>query len=340
MKKLLVVLMLMIGLGVQAQTAVETPKTFDNVYVGAQVGVSTPMSFDSFFPLNTYFGVKVGKNLTPVVGFNVEGDMWFGSATNEQGRFSWRNGIRATNVGLNMTIDMFNWFGGYNPDRVFTIIPEVGLGWLHQFNSNASDVDDLSAKTGVQFAWNVGTQKAWQVYVEPTVWWNLTGSHGVMFHKNNAQLGIQVGFIYKFKNSNGTHNFVTWNVGEMNNQINTLRAKVTELENREPIHDTVTVEKTVMNYAAPYYVCFAQNSSELTSDAKKVLDSMPNDIIVSIEATASPEGTEKYNKTLSEKRAEVVAQYLTDRGIKVSSSEGIGVPNEASNRVAIITVAQ
>lgn len=332
--------MLMIGLSVQAQTAVETPKTFDNVYVGAQVGASTPMSFDSFFPINTYFGVKVGKNLTPVVGFNVEGDMWFGSATNEQGRFSYKNGIRATNVGLNMTIDMFNWFGGYRADRTFTIIPEVGLGWLHTFNSNAEDGDDLSAKTGVQFAWNVGEAKAWQVYVEPTVWWNLTGNQGVTFDKNHTQLGLQIGFIYKFKNSNGTHNFVTWNVGEMNERINTLRSQVDSLESIKP--DTIIVRDTIntISYAAPYYVCFAQNSSELTSDAKKVLDSIPDNIIVSIEATASPEGAKEYNKTLSEKRAEVVAKYLTDRGVKVSSSEGIGVTSEASNRVAVITVEQ
>lgn len=342
MKKFLVLLMMMVCLGVSAQTAVETPKTFDNVYVGAQVGVSTPMSFDSFFPLNTYFGVKVGKNLTPVVGFNVEGDMWFGSATNEQGRFSWRNGIRATNVGLNTTIDMFNWFDGYKVNRVFTIMPEVGLGWLHSFNSNASDFDDLSAKTGIQFAWNVGKSKAWQLYAEPTIWWNLTGGRGVKFNKNHSQLGVQVGFIYKFKNSNGTHNFVVYNIREMNDEINDLRAAVTKLENRDPVIVRDTVEKIVntVSYAAPYYICFAQNSAELTSDAKKILDSMPTGVIVSIEATASPEGTEEYNKALSEKRAKVVAKYLIDRGIRVNSSEGLGVPNETSNRVAVITVAQ
>lgn len=332
--------MMVVCLSVNAQTAIETPKTFDNVYVGAQIGASTPMSFDSFFPLNTNFGIKIGKNFTPVIGFNIEGDMWFGSASYNQGRFSYRNGIRATNIGLNTTFDMFNWIGGYKPDRVFTIIPEVGLGWLHSFNSNAVDFDNLSAKTGVQFAWNIGKAKAWQLYAEPTIWWNLTGDKGVRFNRNHSQLGLQIGFTYKFKNSNGTHNFVAWNVGKMNDEINDLHAKITELENRKP--DTIIVRDTiqVMNYAAPYYVCFAQNSSELTSDAKKVLDNIPTNMAVSVEATASPEGTETYNKNLSERRAEVVTKYLTDRGIRVNSSEGLGVPNEASNRVAVITVVQ
>lgn len=332
----------MVGLGVQAQTAIQESKVLDNTYVGAQVGVSTPMSFNSFFPLNTQFGVKLGKNLTPVVGFNIEGDMWFGSATNDQGRFSYRNGIRATNVGLNGTVDMFNLFGGYKADRIFTIIPEVGLGWLHAFNSNSDDTNDLSAKTGVQFAWNVG--KAWQLYAEPTVWWNLTKGDRLAFNKNNSQLGIQVGFVYRFKTSNGTHNFVAWNVGELNEEINTLRSKVTDLENREPVvkHDTIIVREVVntVSYAAPYYVCFAQNSYELTEDAKKSLDNIPDNLIVSVRATASPEGLASYNKTLSEKRAEAVAKYLTGRGVKVSASEGVGVQSDSSNRIATITVEQ
>lgn len=344
MKKILVFLMMMICLSANAQTAVETPKTFDNVYAGAQMGISTPMSFNSTFPLNTYFGVKIGKNITPIVGFNIEGDMWFGSATNKQGRFSYKNGIRATNIGLNATIDMFNWFGGYKPNRTFTIIPEAGLGWLHSFNSNASDFNDLSAKTGVQFAWNVG--KAWQLYAEPTVWWNLTKNKKLEFNKNCSQLGIQVGFIYKFKNSNKTHNFVVHDIGELNREINYLHAQVDSLENIKPeikiVKDVMVQIDTIkeVSYAAPFFVCFAQNSSELTEEAKNVLNNIPDDVIVNIQATASPEGTKKYNKSLSERRAETVAKYLTNRGIKVSSSEGIGVTNKSSNRIAIITVAQ
>lgn len=336
--------MMMVCLGISAQTAVETPKTFDNVYIGAQAGVSTPTSFNSFFPINTYFGIKVGKYLNPIVGFNVEGDMWFGSASDNQSRFSWHNGIRATNVGLNATFDLYNWINGYDANRTFTIIPEIGLGWLHTFNSSVNDCNYVSSKTGIQFAWNIN--KAWQVYAEPVIWWNLNKYRSFEFNKNNSQLGIQAGFIYKFKNSNGTHNFVVYNIGEMNDKINSLRAQVIELENQEPVilHDTVVIYNTVydtintISYASPYYICFAQNSSELTSEAKEILDKISTDAVVSIEATASPEGTKEYNQILSEKRAESVAQYLIDRGIEVISSEGLGVVGETSNRIATITI--
>lgn len=341
MRKIILALMLMVCLGVSAQTAIETPKTFDNVYVGAQLGVSTPMSFNSTFPLNTSVGGKIGKNLTPVIGVNLEGNMWFGSATHDQGRFSWHNGIRATNVGLNATIDVLNWVAGYQ-ERAFSVVPEVGIGWLHMFNAGFKDLNDLSAKTGIQLAYNISS--AWQLYAEPTVWWNLTKNNKVRFNKNNAQLGLQVGFIYKFKNSNGTRGFVVHNVGEMNDEINSLRGDVATLNNQvaalnrqvdsleaiKPIHDTI------VSYAAPYHICFAQNSAELTEEAKKVLDSIPTDVKVSIQATASPEGTEEYNLTLSKKRAEAVMNYLKDHDIQ--SSEGVGVTGDASNRLAIITV--
>lgn len=336
MRKIILALMLMVCLGVSAQTAIETPKTFDNVYVGAQLGVSTPMSFNSTFPLNTSVGVKIGKNLTPVIGVNLEGNMWFGSATHDQGRFSWRNGIRATNVGLNATIDVLNWVAGYQ-ERAFSVVPEVGIGWLHMFNTGFDDQNDLSAKTGIQLAYNISS--AWQLYAEPTVWWNLTKNNKVRFNKNNAQLGLQVGFIYKFKNSNGTRGFVVYNVGQMNDEINSLRNNVAALNQQvdslkaiKPIHDTTTV----ISYAAPYHICFAQNSAELTEEAKKVLDSIPADVKVSIQATASPEGTEEYNLALSKKRAEAVMNYLKDHNIM--SSEGVGVTGDASNRLAIITV--
>lgn len=341
MRKIILALMLVICLGASAQTAIETPKTFDNVYVGAQLGVSTPMSFNSTFPVNTSVGGKIGKNLTPIIGVNLEGNMWFGSATNDQGRFSWRNGVRATNVGLNATIDMLNWITGYQ-ERAFSVIPEVGIGWLHMFNTGFDDQNDLSAKTGVQLTYNISS--AWQLYAEPTVWWNLTKNNKVRFNKNNAQLGLQVGFIYKFKNSNGTRGFVVYNVGEMNDEINSLRSDVATLNHQvaalnqqvdsleaiKPIHDTI------VSYAAPYHICFAQNSAELTEEAKKVLDSIPTDVKVSIQATASPEGTEEYNLALSKKRAEAVMNYL--KGHNILSSEGVGVTSDASNRLAIITV--
>lgn len=333
MRKVFFLLMMCVAVvTATAQRVIEVPKTFDNIYIGVQGGVSAPLSFNSTFPLNGSAGLKVGKYLSPVVGFNVEGDAWFGSATDGQSRFSYRNAVRATNVSANLTVDLFNWFSGFDARRTFTIIPEVGLGWLHLFNSNANDEDRLSAKTGVQFAWNFGRGKAWQFYAEPVVWWS--GADKIQFNKNYAQVGLQAGFIYRFKNSNGRHTFRDYDLKELNDEINELRDQVVA-----EVHDTLTVNDTITVYNdKSYYVMFAHNSYELSDTAIKTLNSVPTDVIVTVVATASPEGSRVYNKKLSQRRADVVSNYLVNRGVKVQTSKGLGVTDKYSNRICVITI--
>ena len=80
---------------------------------------------------------------------------------------------------------------------------------------------------------------------------------------------------------------------------------------------------------------------DLTPEAKAVLDKVGNDLIVDVVGTSSPEGDREFNQRLSEKRAAVVADYLTKRGVKVKSWVGKGVQiGLSTNRLAIVTVAQ
>lgn len=316
-----------------AQNTIEEQKVLDNTYVGAEAGISTPLSFNSTFPLNFQTGIKIGKSFNPVFGLNLEGIAMFGSASDKQSRFSYRNVVRGINVGLNGTVDMFNLCTAYDPNRMFTIIPEVGIGWFHGFN-NGTDYDDLSAKTGIQAAFNI--KEAWQLYVEPTVFWNLTNSGITQFNKNNAQLGLQVGFIYRFKTSNGTHNFKQYNVGVMNQEINSLRAqlaeKPTEIIKEVPYEVVKTV--IVTKDTSDVVVMFAQNSYTLAEDARSELDKVTG--TVQVYGYASPEGSALYNLSLSQKRADAVTKYLTSRGVNVIKSVGCGVNGNTSNRVVII----
>lgn len=332
--------------GLNAQTAIQTPKLLDNTYVGVNAGVSTPLSFDHTFPVNTIVGVKVGKNFNPVFGVNVEGTTWLGSNTTVNhsydipiNRFDFASGdhnaFRAVNVGLNGTINWTNLFLGYNPDKVFEVSTETGIGWLHTFNANFSDSNDLSAKTGFIFAWNIGKAKAWQITAEPTIYWNLTrdnweNENDAKFNKNHAQLAVLAGIVYKFKTSNGTHNFKLYDVGELNDRINTLQAELA----KKPKEIIKTVNNTKVVNNGKYVIFFAQNSADLSDDAKAILDNVNGQ--VSVEGFASPEGTRTYNKNLSQKRAQVVADYLTAKGVTVTSTKGSGVNGSTSNRVVIV----
>lgn len=315
-----------------AQTAIETPKFLDNVYLGVQGGAFTNLGFNSVLPVNGAAGVKVGKDFTPVWGANLEGDVLFGDNHYMDGKTF----VKSSYVGLNGTLNLTNLFLGYNTKRVFTVSAEGGLGWIHDYNfqgySNNSltdfDIDDLGAKTGLVFAVNLGSAKKWQVYANPTVMWNLSKTGHVQFNKNNAQLGVFVGLAYKFKTSNGTHNFKVWNVGKMNSEINKLRAENEALKNIPP----KVIEKTnVVEKQTGMYVVFAQNSSELTDEAKAKLDKIPSGSEVYVKGGASPEGSERRNVELIGEREKSVKDYLESRGVKVTVVSGV----EATRRAVI-----
>lgn len=338
MKKILFILvMIMSVFVVNAQTAIESQKALDNTYIGIEGGAFTPMSFNSVFPLNGTAGIKLGKNFTPVYGINIEGTSWFGSASDNQSRFSYKNVVRATTVGMNLTMDVTNF--SYNPNRKFHVILENGIGWLHAFNSNTSDYNDLYIKNSVLFAWT--PTQSWSFYAGPAIYWNVSKDGPIQFNKNHSQLGINIGVNYHFKTSNGTHSFKKYDIGAMNEEINALRAENQELINRKPEVVTKTIYKeriiTETKYVpSTYVIFFAQGSAELNDYS--ILDSIPTDVVVDIKATASPEGAIKFNQKLSEQRAKIVSNYLTKRGIKVNSCKGLGVTGNTSNRVAIVTI--
>ena len=128
----------------------------------------------------------------------------------------------------------------------------------------------------------------------------------------------------------------------MNNEINYLHGKLDECEKREPkLVERIVEKKVAVPTNTEWFVQFAQKSAELTAEAKATLDKIGENLVVDIIGTSSPEGDAEFNQRLSEKRAAVVADYLTKRGVKVNSWVGKGVHiGLATNRLAIVTVAQ
>ena len=88
----------------------------------------------------------------------------------------------------------------------------------------------------------------------------------------------------------------------------------------------------------PLFVTFAQGKADLTKDAKMVLDNVANGATVEIIGTASPEGSVKVNKQVSQIRANNVAKYLKSKGVVVKDATGKGVQGVTSNRLAVVYV--
>lgn len=349
----------MLAASASAQTVTES-KTFDNFYFGINGGVATKMTGQSGWlgGLNPNAGIRIGRYFTPVFGLAVESNAYFSNKP----FMSTGTAVRFVNTSLLGTVNLSNWFGGYKGEpRVFEVSALYGLGWGHVFGRsnnalyNAVNHNNFTSKAGLDFAFNLGTSKAWQLYIEPAVIWGLNddlnngvvGRSGLRYNVNNAYAQLNAGLVYKFGNSNGTHNFTVAQLRDQS-EIDALNAQISDLRSELARKPKEVVKEVVKEtpVAAPQevrvdnliFVTFAQGKSTLTREAKKVLDAVVAGKHVQIVGTASPEGSKEVNDRLSQARADVVAAYLKSKGVIVDEATGKGVQGTTSNRLAVVYV--
>ena len=199
MKKLVVLFAAaLMAVSASAQTVTES-KTFDNFYIGINGGLSaktTPPTGGWLNKLNPNAGLRIGRYFTPVFGLAVESNAYL---SNKPYR-STKTFIRGINTSLLGTVNLSNWFGGYPGEpRCFEVIGLYGLGWAHTFDHNVlpKAINSLTSKAGIDFAFNLGSNKAWQVYVEPAIIWALngTGYDAVEYNLNKSMVQLNAGIV-------------------------------------------------------------------------------------------------------------------------------------------------
>lgn len=374
MKKFfLMVSALALTASVSAQTVTES-KTLDNWYVGANAGVATAVKGHAWLKdLQPNFGVRVGRYFTPVFGLAVESNIYFKN-TNGFTTGTLVNGINTSLLG---TVNLSNWFGGYKGEpRCFEVSALYGMGWGHVFGTPSDEwkQDFLTSKAGLDFALNLGKKKAWQVYLEPAMIWNLGGSqlthsNNIKYNANYAHFQLNVGVIYKFKNSNGTHNFTIAQVRDQA-EIDGLNAKINDLRNDLNGKDAqlAAKDRQISDLQKALDECNSKPKYEKPATAtnlqptvlfrqgKSVVDAaqyapieliaqyMKNhpDAKVEIKGYASPEGSAALNQKLSEKRAEAVKKILVNK-YKIASdrltTKGCGATDKLFEQVEFNRVA-
>ncbi len=375
MKKILTLCAAAVMAGSAAAQTVDESKFLDNWYVGVNVGASVKTTHTAWFKnLNPEAGVRVGKWFTPVYGVAAEADFYFRNRPYpNSGTF-----IRATNVNLLGTINATNLFLGYKGEpRVFEVIPVAGIGALHSFNAHGGkNVNTFRTKVGVDFAFNLGEKKAWQVYVEPSINWSLYNNYqptdGMNFNINKSAMQLKVGVNYKFKGSNGSHNFTIAQVRDqseidgLNSQINSLRSnlnsKDSELaaakqENANLKQALADCQKKTneVKYVKPATatnlqptVLFRQGKTTIDPAQYAPIELIANymrknkDAKVEIKGYASPEGSAEINARIAQQRADAVKNALINK-YKISASRlkatGMGATDKLFEQVEFNRVA-
>ena len=379
MKKLVLMLAAAsMAASVSAQTVAES-KTFDNIYVGINGGVATKTTGHKWLSdLDPNAGLRIGRYFTPVFGLAIEGNAYFSNKP-------WGSTgtvVRATNASLLGTVNLSNWFGGYKGEpRTFEVSALYGLGWMHVFTNNkafeaatSENRNRMTSKAALDFAFNFGSAKQFQFYVEPSINFAFLGkshSHNVAvtpagvtypetsygygykataqagqpaYNINNSFVQLNAGLVYKFANSNGTHNFTIVTprdqaeIDALNAQINELRNRKPEVITKEVVKEVPSVKVKELSVSDLVFVTFAQGKSNLTREAKAALNNVKEGSHVQVVGTASPEGSKEINDRLSQARADVVANYLKSRGVNIDDATGKGVQCVTSNRLAVVYV--
>ena len=372
MKKTILLSVLALGaLAINAQTVVVKGGGFwDNWSMGVQGGATMKMSGEGFFKsARPAFGLTLGKQWTPILGMDIQG-MGYVNTTNSSTM------IDASDVSLIGRMNLMNLFAGYNGmPRPFEVETVTGLGWLHHYMTGSGDTDDLSARIGLNFNFNLGEDAAWTLGIKPAVLFNLTGeypSKKLAFNRNKANMEILLGLTYHFADADGNRHFALVNaidplaLAAMNEEINDLRevivAKDVELVG---LADELMVVQDQLNEARnkemeatgqtikilESVVAFPFNQSDVQTSQMPSLEHAANylkdnpDAKITVNGYASPEGTEEYNLQLSQRRADAVKNILVDKyGIAADRINAIGhgvgdvfsVP--AWNRVGICTI--
>ena len=357
---------LMAAATLSAQTVLES-KTFDNVYIGINGGLATKATGHAWLKdMNPNAGLRIGRNFTPVFGLAAESNVYFKN-TNGHTTGTVVNGMNTSLLG---TTNLTNLFGGYKGEpRLFELTALYGLGWGHVFGHPTENykADMLTSKAALDFGFNLGQKKAWQLYIEPAMIWALNGNgyQGVKYDVNRASFQLNVGLVYKFKNSNGSHNFVVAELRDqaeidaLNDQINDLRGELAGKDDemaakdrqiaelKQQLADCQNQATTACESLQPV-VIFRQGKSTIDRAqyasieliAKYMKDNQ--DAKVEIKGYASPEGSAKFNQKLSQARAEAVKKALVKR-YNISAdrieAKGMGATNKLSERVEFNRVA-
>ena len=358
---------------VSAQNTVITSNKFgDNWYFGINGGVATRVKETSTDAGNGFMkalaptvGLRIGKNLTTVFGLAAEGNVF--TQSNEKWNAGSKTFIEGLNANLMGTFNLSNLFGKYQGEpRAFELIGIGGLGWDHTFN-HASKNNGISSKVAIDFAFNLGSAKAVQFYIEPALNYNLISSGesfgDIHYDLNRSYLTLKAGLNYKFGNSNGTHNFAVAQLRDQN-EIDQLNAKINELRSENSAKDgkIAAANRNIADLEAQLTACqnkpaptakvvVKQNSQlqpivifgagKTTIDAAQyasiemVAKYMRNhkDAQILVKGYASPEGDEAKNKALADGRAESVKNALIKR-YKIAAeritAEGQGATGELS----------
>jgi outer membrane protein OmpA-like peptidoglycan-associated protein len=345
------------------------------------------------FGSNWFVGVNGGVNLYNGVYMNGENifnhlspalDVYVGKWHTPG--FGWRVAYRGLNVQSYKELDhsaymnyhfdaMFNLcnlIGGYKADRVWNVIPYVGVGWAgrHAFDGNGESFDEaftgsLSANYGILQSFRVAKRLSINLELAGTFLRNgFSGISGTQGHDMlwTATAGITVDLgrvgwdnapdVEALQGIYG--GMIDGLQGQLDDALAANKDKQNQIKALEDANKALEDELAVLRNVKPVKVSestFFEFGSSKISSKKEIMNikayaeaAKAAGAKVKVVGFADTIGASEYNVKLSQARAEAVAEILKENGAEVESVIGYGESEEYKerflNRRAVITVAE
>ncbi len=233
--------------------------------------------------------------------------------------------------------NIINAWGSYNPDRVYSLIPYLGIGYMYGLDADWKKPNpdgDLFKHQNQTLTYNVGLinnfqlsksvalflELGWRVMQETFDGSGLGGD----FEYDSMFTGVAgIKFGLGGKQDFTPAELMDYNlINDLNSQINRLRAENEELRLRpESCPECPEVQPTVVSEGVyvPNVVFFRINSAKIDKgqqvsvyNTAEYLKANENAKVNIVAYADKQTGTPEYNFALSEKRARAVADALTN----------------------------
>ena len=344
------------------------------------------------FGCNWFVGVNGGVNFYS--GVRTEGENMFNHLSPaldvfvgkwHTPGFGWRVAYRGLNIQtfkefdhttyMNYHFDaMFNLcnlIGGYKADRVWNVVPYVGVGWAgrkamdHETWSHEAFTGTITANYGILQTFRVAKRLSINLELAGTLLRNgFSGKAGNQGHDNlwSAAVGLTVDLgrvgwdnAPDVEALQGIYaGMIDGLQGQLDDALAANKEKQNQIKALEEANKALEAEAAALRHVKPLSVSesiFFEFGSSKIASKKETLNikayaeaAKAAGVAVKVVGFADVVGSSEYNVKLSQSRAEAVANVLKENGAQVESVVGYGESEEYKerflNRRAVITVAE
>ena len=323
----------------------------DNWFMQMGAGMNLPM-LENYLPdgtekrhITAAYNMGFGKWMTPYLG-------WRMSAL--YGAIHWDNNVyskaKYVNANFDLMWDMFNSVGGVNSNRVFSIVPFVGLGGTYTWDFSPNTPAIRTSYGDKPNQWTLPVSAGLQMRFRLCQYADFFIEGRAQFYGdnfNNCAYGdpvdVNITAIGGFSINFGGRNYKAYNpcgdlgyIASLNDQVNDLRASLAvcsaALADAEAQLPCPEVKPAPAAKPAPTKdaillstVRFARNSAVITDTemvnvynvAEWLMENPKQNIVIKGYADEQT-GTSDYNMNLSRQRAQNVLDALVDYGVNAS----------------------